>query len=251
MTSDRREELLSGALDGDLSASEREELDALLDSEEGRQIANEYTELHSLLGKLAAETPPDSLRELIADQVQLPAGRSSKKHGWQWLFPGIRYAVAVATGALAAVVVLNVDPGTGSVPTGSLTGSMAPAAAQAETASIDRREFGGEGFEGRASLEARDTGLVLELEYAAATPVDISVRFGGSGLRVESLAALGEPLDSVSLSDDALTLRAEGRRRVQVELRRAGTANNQTNAITLEIASNGELLDSGMLEFDR
>lgn len=252
MTSDRREELLSAALDGDLNDEERAELDALLADNEGRQVANDYTELHSLLGKLAAATPPESLHDLIAGQVQLPAAAAPKKQGWQWLFPGIRYAVAVAAGAMAAVAVLTVDPTIGNAPTGALTGSMAPAAATSGTAPAASYEFAGNGVDGRASLSWRESSeLLLDLEFSAARPVEIAVSFGSHRLRVETFSGLDEGVESISLEDGTLAVRAQGRRRLQALVHFKDGKDDISDSIRLEVSSDGELLDQGTLQLAR
>ncbi len=247
MSNERREQLLSAALDDDLDDEERRELDALLEESGGREDRQAYAAMHDLLKDVEAAAPPAALQAAIRRQARLPAGRAQ---GWQWLFPGLRYAVAASAGALATLAVLNADsvPGAGRVD--QLGGSMAPADVRQAHVPVVSRRFAAEGFESLVSLRPNAAGLALSLDLESRRPLDVAVRLDGTGLLVDGLAGVDGELGNLSIRPDSLNLSVRGGRRLEVLLRRRESASQAEAAapIRLDFSSEGELLEQGALQ---
>ena len=255
MTDQRTLEMISAAADGELNASERAELEQLLEnSAEARKFQAELAEMDSLLGDVPAVEPPDSLHLQIVNRVTLPQNKADTSF-LRWLkppqfMPVLRYGLAAAVGVLLAASFYesqSLFPSNHDFD--DLVGTMAPSRVVAEADILDTFDFRIDGLESLVQLQRRDNDVFLDIQIDADAPLDISVDMSSTGVRPGALAQLDSSLESIVVEDQALQLRATGQRRLTVLLRRVDDTSIAEEAkITLEFSSDGKLLERGYLQ---
>jgi len=255
MKDQRTLELVSAAADGELNASERAELEQLLEiSAEAREFQTDLAEMDSLLGKVPAIEPPDSLHTQIVNSVKLPQKKADTSlPGWlrtPQFMPVLRYGLSAAAGLLLAASFYESQS---MFPSNSdfddLVGTMAPSRVVAEAEILDTFDFRSDGLESLVQLQRRNNDLYLDIQIDADAALDISVDMSSTDVRPGALAQLDHSLESIVVESQALQLRATGQRRLTVLLRRVDDASIAEEArITLEFSSDGRLLERGYLQ---
>lgn len=252
MSEQRAFELLSTALDGDLSPAERQELDDLLaDSAEARQLQIDLDALDRMLTDAPELEPPADLADKILKQVTTQAPKAdSSISDWLPLLrlgPVLRYGFSVAFGALLVIAVYENQPDIG--PTGDITelvGTMAPGGNFPNRKILDSLSFERTGVSSVARLEQRDKALVLDIRIDTTLPVEIAMDFADSSFEFEALAQ--SELESIEFSGDILRVKGRGQRRFAVLLRSRSSKPFATVAnIDLKFSSDGHLLQQGTL----
>ena len=254
MKNRREMELISAAIDGALDLDEQAEVDLLLEtSKEARELKAELEELDSVLNDVPDLEPPESLHANVLAHVKLkPAPGEDSILDWlRTAVPGVglRYALAVATGALVVAVFFgNQSMITESIDLADLVGTMAPDVASANEEIIDSFAISEAGLTGLIQLRRRESAFLLDIHSESEVPVDISVDVGGAGLWPDALAQIEGRTESIAIAGQALQFEVLGTQRMTILLRRvdgaalAGEAN-----ITLEFSSKGILLQRGSL----
>ena len=251
-------ELLSAALDGDLSENEKAELEQLLgESEEARQMQRDLAELDRILSDAPNQTPPADMEDAIVKRIT--AGTPEPRRSFLgWLptlsvGPVLRYGFSVAFGALLAIAVYETQPDIG--PSGDITelvGTMAPNAdlPGREREILDSLSVEKTGVSSVARLERRDEALVIDVRIDTTQPVEISLDFAASGFEFEALAQ--SELESIEFAGENLRVKGSGQRRFAVLLRSRSRDPFRTGAeIDLEYSSDGDVLQQGTLRLVR
>lgn len=102
MTHEATVELLSRYLDGDLSATERERVDVLIESDDAvREIYEGLSRVRGSLAQLAEAAPPSHLGATVQHRVALEAEEAGL---WSQVDRGLRRVLAPATLPVFAVV---------------------------------------------------------------------------------------------------------------------------------------------------
>ena len=235
MTDESNLELISAAVDDELNVGEQIELDLLLEnSAEARELQSELQELDSLLNNVPAIEPPSSLHAQIMAQVEQKPTRTkpSAVSWWRDLMPGagLRYALATGAGALIALIVIGgVPPVPSTIDYADLVGTMSPGTELGSTDVLDSFSFREEGLESLIQLRLSGGIAFLDIQANTEKPLDISVDPGDAG-QVVQVQALGQQRLTILLHREADAV-ASGEAR-----------------ITLEISSEGKLLDQGELK---
>lgn len=235
MTDERNLELVSAGVDGELNGDEQIELDLLLESSaEARELQSELEDLDSLLKSVPDIEPPSSLNSQIMAQVEQQPAKSkpSALSWWHDLIPGagLRYALATGAGALIALIIIGGVPTVPStIDYSDLVGTMSPSTDVGSTDILDSFTFRQEGLESLIQLRLSGGIAFLDIQADAAQPLDISIDPGDAG--------------------QALQVQALGQQRLTILLHRdvAAVQPGETR-ITLEISSEGKLLDQGELK---
>ena len=95
------QDLINAAIDGEISAEEKTELQAFLaDSAEGRALHGELSSLCDALNGVEEEAPPVHLRHVIMNSIPRPPTPASSPGFLQALIsaPALRYALSFAAG---------------------------------------------------------------------------------------------------------------------------------------------------------
>ncbi|MDX1480679.1 MAG: hypothetical protein R3315_03330 [Woeseiaceae bacterium] len=248
MISDRERELLSAAIDGSLDPRDQAEVERLLaDSAAARAFKAELEDLEKLLKGIPELDPPASLHAEIMARAQPAAEfRNHNPLGWLrdlQLGAGLRYALAAATGALAAAVFLPGGGTPGTPDLDELVGTMAPGSQD----TLDDFSATGPGFDGHLQLRRGDQGLLLDVLAEADDPIDITINLTGSELWPDAVAQFQGRADSIGISGQAISVRVSGRQQVTILLRRDDAAVARQATIALEFTSNGSVLQRGTL----
>jgi len=253
MTDDRKMELISAALDHELDAGDHDALEHLLDSSaEARDLQAGLKQLDTLLKRVPELEPPASLHaEIMAQAHPTAAAPMPKKSGWlQALIPGagLRYAIAAATGALVAAVVINSE--SMRTETGDITDFVGTMAQNSGATSdiIDSFAFADGNLESLIQLQRSDGFLVLRVEVESSETVDISVDLSDAGLEADAIAQQDSDFESIAMARSAVQMRAIGHQNMSILLRRVDdTALAGKAEIRLEFSSSGRLLGRGAL----
>lgn len=234
MTDECNLELVSAGADDELSGDEQIELDSLLESSaEARELQSELQELDSIISRVPDIEPPSFLHAKIMAQVeQQRATKPSAVSWWRDLMPGtgLRYALATGAGALIALIVVGgVPPVPSTVDYSDLVGTMSPGTNIGSTEILDSFSFSQEGLEGLIQLRLSGGITFLDIQADTEKPLDISVDPGDAG--------------------QAVQVQALGQQRLTILLHREDdTVHSGAARITLEISSEGKLLDQGELK---
>jgi hypothetical protein len=178
-------ELINAEIDGELDARQRAELArALLADPNAHARREDLKRLCAALDRVEEIEPPPQLRENIL--AALP--QSSPQRSWspmtRW-----RYAALVAGILAGGVVVLEVSNGPQSA---STVGAGTMAAPDMPTL-LDTVRLKDGPVSGRASLYRDRTGLGLELDVMASSPVDVLVTGAGQPVQVTALGGPDRP----------------------------------------------------------
>lgn len=249
MLSDRAKELINAAVDNELTAAEKEELDALLaDSPEARELSRDLERLVKTLEETPAENPPPQLRQRILESVDLTGGRS--RFNWRALWgrpQPAAWALTFAVGLLVAVAFYElISAPSAPLDVSDLVGTMAADRSIDGTSRLDSFSLGLEAVQGEVSLNSVEDLLVLEFDLASPEAIEITVELENSGLAFSGFAAAGgagDPMDAIDVSGGAMRVVNHGKHKFAVFLR--GRAPRQD--ISVGITQNGNLVYEGTL----
>jgi hypothetical protein len=249
MSDERTLELISAAVDGELSDAERAELDRLIgESPEARRLHADLGRINSIMSKLPLLAPPETLHHRIMSAISLPVVKT-KQPILGWLgkpepFTVLRYGVATAAGAVLAAVLIDSPPRfADTADIEELVGTMAPNRQRNATDIVDSFSFRADGLESRVLLERRNGALLLDIQVEADELVDVTVNFADAGARLDALAQNQDALESIEIVDQTLRVRARGRRQLTALLHRVGDAAlKDSDKIDIEFSSDGKLL---------
>lgn len=255
MNTMRAFELLSAALDGQLTPDEKAELDGLLaESEEARKLRDQLTELDQALVDLPSLDPPPGLPAKIA----AASGLRDDDEGstlFDWLSsisvgPLLRYAISFAVGALMVVAVYENQPGIGRASDiTELVGTMAPDADTPNRRVLDSISVNKTGVSSVARLERRRNSLVVDIRLDTTLPVEIALDLSMANFEFEALAQTQSTLDAIAFDGNQLRVKGRGQRRFAVLLRSTGDKPFESETtIGLEYSSDGKVLEKGALK---
>ena len=250
----RIRDLLNGSIDGEISATEQDELDSLLASSPVvRNLNDELRAVTRVLDELPELESPRHLQETIERQIRLPV-QSHADTGKPGFFGGWLNANWLRTGvALAAGVVLTVGVykmGSEPITTGdstSMVGTMAKRGlADQQGALLDSIQLDTEELKGLVELRNKDKLLTLEVLLSSDGPAELVVHFGGRGLEFEGVSHSHEPVDTVSVVDGSIHLASSGEQRYTLNLRHTEQT-RQAAPLELEVFANNKLIQQAKL----
>ena len=205
-------ELIQAELDGELNEDQKAELDSLLDeSAEARTTRKDFRDLAGLIRQIPSREPPESLRQSILAQIELPAGRNRPAPS-RWAMPvTARMAMAFAAGIVITIGLFRLAPvDIGPTDTRSLVGSMVRNQALPYELPRDRLEVGLDTVQGSVELHRNNNLLMLEFEFNSTGPVILALDFAGQGLQFEGFAHQSVPPPGLQVSTDSIGITASG-----------------------------------------
>lgn len=227
-------DFINASIDGELSATDQDELDRLLlSSESARQMERELRAVTNLLDDLPQFEPPHYLQGAIERQVRLPASgtRQTKPSGWIAWLDSSRWRTGLA---LAAGVVLTVSVyEMGSKPVSiedsrNMTGTIIkPGNSSRQGEVIDSLRLDNAQLNGLVELRNQNGLFTLDVQLNSGVPVEVVVDFAGRGLVLEGASNSADSGNAVSFGDGEIRLASNGRDHFSVKLRRA--AETQTS----------------------
>lgn len=216
--------LINGQIDGELSDSEQQELDALLaNSKELQVILEELTGLSDCLQQLPEKTPPAYLHNAITSTVRLPVGESAsgKKHAFtswlteHWLGP----AFALTAGIMLTVGIYETNPDSMSGPdTTNMTGTMV----NAETARgelLDRVQVGDDHVFGTAQLHRSGRDFLIDVNLDSKQPAKFTLNYAANGLEFIGVTSSENRVDGVIVDKQRVIIEGNGQQQYTLRLR--------------------------------
>ena len=233
-------ELINADIDGEISAAEKQELDALLaDNPEAQAMRAELSGLAASLDALPDLNPPPHLRHTI--MASAPNTRQERGGMLQALFaaPAFRYAATFAAGAILTLSLVSSDRAsdrafndvTGLV--GTISAEV-PAGPGIQTTEITQPEVAG-----RVSLRSSGEILIVDFDLVSRGPVDIVASYADQSVWFNGFAQLESPGAAISAESGRVTMQIDGKRRYALFLRNGGDRDIEIN---LEFRSDGEVV---------
>ena len=176
--------------------------------------------------------------------------RSSSVADWiRDLVPGsgLRYVLATGAGAIIALIIIGNQPlNPGPFDYSELVGTMSPAAAENGADILDSYDFSSGTIAGQMQL--RRIGEIMFLDINTTQPVDIAADFSSAGLWPDLVAQVDGRSESIAIAGQAIQIKTSGKQQLTILLRRVDDAAIAGEAeISLEISSEGKVLDTGVL----
>ena len=247
MLDQRIMELINAGFDGELSSSERMELEAALDSSpEAVTYRVELLELKNVFHNIPELDPPPALVRNILDQVQLPAKRKFFKlpSPLAGLNP-VAGGLAFAAGLVLAVVIYEND--SRNVPqqdTVSMVGAMVAS---------DQVNAPGQGnmlvldldvLSGSVSLNLSENGQALEFDLNSNQAVEIEIDLEKAGLMVVGFAqddrGDGSFIDTLELLGGTMRVVNQGKHHFVIFVRQTPDSKNHGKDIRIGISQDGQ-----------
>jgi len=254
MLEQRIVELINAGIDGELSSSERRELEAVLDSSpEAVTYRVELLELNNVFHNIPELDPPPALVRNILDQVQLPAKRKFFKlpSPLTGLNP-VAGGLAFAAGLVLAVVIYEND--SRNVPqqdTVSMVGTMVAS---------DQVNAPGQGnkllleldvLSGSVSLNLSENGQALEFNLNSNQAVEIEIDLEKAGLMVVGFAqddrGDGSFIDTLELLGGTMRVVNQGKHHFVIFVRQSPDSKNHGKDIRIGISQDGQPVYEGTL----
>ena len=243
-------ELIHADIDGEISESERADLNEFLQqSEEGRSLRDELGSLCQAISSAKYVDPPPHLRHLIMESVKLAPKHqeaSSKLTAIFWL-PPVRYAGAFAAGALLTLAFVGSDWASRHAfdDVTELVGTISETAPEPITTDGSMRLTMNE-IAGIVSVSNAGPILIVDFDIVSHEPVRIVADFSDRDIWFQGFAQLQSPATTVTADTGQITLITEGRRRYAMYLHNAGS---DKALIDLRFYVGDALIYEGQLHF--
>ncbi len=232
-------ELIQADIDGEISAADKEELEAILAQDpEANALHAGMSGLAASLDSLPDLDPPPHLRHTIKAAVPKPVEQPG---ALQSLFamPAMRYAATFAAGAILSLSLVSSDRAQDSAfnDVTGLVGTMTaevPAGPGVQITDINRPEVAG-----RISLRSSGAILIVDFDLVSSGPVDVVASYGDQTIWFNGFAQLESPGANISAESGRITMQIDGKRRYALYLRNGGDRDVE---ISLEFRSGGEVV---------
>lgn len=241
-------DLINAALDGEISAGERAELEAFLArSEEGRALHDELASLCSTLDELDREEPPVHLRHVIMNSAP-PTPKPDAQTGFLHTLlgmPAFKYAFTFAAGVILALSVVDsnqvsnraFDDVTG------LVGTIAQPvdSTLASAVSVDELDVAG-----IVSLRSAGSLMILDFDLVSKDHIEIEAGYSDPSIWFNGFAQLESDDTTVAAAPGRVRVGMKGKRRYAVFLHNRG---EHETTVNLRFLADGEVVHEASLEF--
>ena len=241
-------DLINAAIDGEISAGEKAELEAFLDSsDDGRALHDELSSLCNTLDGLEQEEPPVHLRHVIMNSVP-PTRRPDESPGFlQTLLgaPAFKYAFTFAAGVILALTIVdssNVSNKAFDDVTG-LVGTIADPidASVASAISVDELDVAGV-----VALRSAGSLMILDFDLVSKDHIEIEAGYSDPSIWFNGFAQLESDDTTVAAAPGRVRLGMKGKRRYAVFLHNQG---ERETTVKLRFLADGEVVHEANLEF--
>jgi hypothetical protein len=214
-------DLINADIDGEISAVEKQELEAILAIDrEAQAVHSELSMICEAMESAETVTPPTYLKHTILEMTGPKRSRSKFPVSGTRFFsvPAIRIAGAFAAGVILALGFLrsdlvsrnSFDDVTGLV--GTMTDRGADLSAK-NSINISRSDING-----TVTIYRSGQILIVEFDLSSHVPIDIVAEFPGDDVWFNGFAQLESSGTSVAAEPGRVTVRTEGKRRYAVYL---------------------------------
>lgn len=248
MLDKRTNELINGALDGELGPAEQMEFNTLMaESDEARRHKESLSRLIDRLAQEPEIELPEDFEGRLLRAVPLPASRAwfTWSAGWMQGKP-VSHGLAAAAGLLAAVAFYEFSPGPNDI--SSLVGTLSRGNQLAGTIQLSYLDIDLPDVQGKVFLDARKGVKLLRFDIDSARSIELEVDFAESGLRFGGFATGTEgDADTVIISDDRFRISHHGAQKFSVILQDTGSMGTEEGSIVIGVNQDGAPVYSGVL----
>ena len=248
MLDKRTNELINGALDGELGPAEQMEFNTLIaESEEARRHKESLSRLIERLAEEPEIELPDGLEGRLLREMPLPASQAWFTWSAGWMQgKTITHGLAAAAGILAAVAFYEFTPRPNDI--SSLVGTLSRGNQLAGTVQLSYLDINLPDVQGKVFLDARKDVKLLRFDIDSARNIELEVDFAGSGLRFGGFATGAEgEAGTASISDDSFRISHHGAQRFSVILQDSASADAEDGSIVIGVNQDGAPVYSGVL----
>jgi hypothetical protein len=249
MTVDQKyTDLINADIDGEISASEKAELQAFLDeSAEGRALHDELSSICATLDSVQSEEPPPHVRHIIMNSVK-PTRKPEESPGFlQILFatPAVKYAVTFAAGVFVTLSIMDSDKISNHAfdDVTGLVGTVANPVNAALASSISVTE---PDLAGTVSLRSAETMLILDFDLVAKSHIDIEAEYTDPSIWFNGFAQLESEGTTISAETGRVRLGMNGKRRYAVYLHNRG---GRETTVNLRFLADGKVVHEASLGY--
>jgi len=241
-------DLINAAIDGEIDAAEKAELESFLGSSAaGRALRDELSSLCSTLDTLEQEEPPAHLRHVIMNSVP-PARQPVAPPGFLHTVlgtPAFKYAFTFAAGVILALTIVDSSQVTNRAfdnVTG-LVGTIADPvdATLASAVSVDELDVAGV-----VALRSAGSLMILDFDLVSKDHIEIEAGYSDPSIWFNGFAQLESDDTTVAAAPGRVRLGMQGKRRYAVFLHNQGA---HATTVNLRFLANGEVVHEARLEF--
>lgn len=242
--------LINRSVDGEITASEQEELDRLLfTSPEVHDLHDSLAKVANLLDETPQIEPPKYLKGAIERQVRLPVQghkKTAKPGLWgiewmntSWLGTGL----ALAAGVVLTVGVYQVgfEP-ISEGDSASMVGTIAKRGPDGQAgALLDSVQLDTSKLNGLVELRNKDDLFTLSFKLNTGEPTDVVIDFAGRGLEFDDVTGAQADDYRVAVEEGSIHLAGTGEQQYTVILKRTSEVRNVA-PLDVNFLANNELL---------
>jgi hypothetical protein len=241
-------DLINAAIDGEISAAEKAELDAFLtESTEGRALYEELASLCGTLDTLDAEQPPVHLRHVIMNSIPKGSQPAQEPGFLQSLFaaPALRYSATFAAGILVALLIIDSSQVSNKA-FDDVTGLVGTVADPIDATLASSIELDERGVAGTVSLRSAGSIMILDFDLVSKDQIEIEADYTEPVIWFNGFAQLGSEDTTISTSGGSVRVGMQGKRRYAVYLQNQG---GHETSVSLRFLANGEVVHEASLEY--
>ena len=241
-------DLINADIDGEISASEKAELQAFLDeSAEGQALHDDLSSVCAGLDAAQSEEPPPHVRHVIMNSVN-PTPRPGKSPGFlQILFatPAVKYAVTFAAGVILTLSIVDSDQISNHAfdDVTGLVGTVSDPVNAALASSISVTE---PDLAGTVSLRSAESMLILDFDLVAKNHIDIEAIYSDPSIWFNGFGQLESEGTTISAETGRIRLGMNGKRRYAVYLHNQG---GRETTVNLRFLADGEVVHEASLDY--
>ena len=241
-------DLINAAIDGEISAEEKAELEAFLDSSaDGRALQDELSSLSATLDSLKQEAPPVHLRHVIMNSIP-PTRKPDESPGiLQTLLgtPAFKYAFTFAAGVILALTIVDSSKVTNRAfdDVTELVGTIADPVDLTLASSVSVDELG---VAGVVALRSAGSLMILDFDMVSTDHIEIEAGYSDPSIWFNGFAQLESEDTTVAAAPGRVRFGMKGKRRYAVFLHNQG---ERETTVSLRFLANGEVVHEANLEF--
>jgi hypothetical protein len=241
-------DLINAAIDGEIGAAEKAELDAFLtESTAGRALYEELSSLCGTLDTLDMEEPPVHLRHAIMSTIPANQQPAEKPGFLQSLFatPALRYAATFAAGVLVALTIIDSSQMSNNAfdDVAGLVGTVAEPIDATLASSIDVQELD---VAGTVSLRSSGSIMILDFDLVSKDHIEIEADYKDPSIWFNGFAQLESDDTTVAAANGRVRLGMKGKRRYAVFLH---NQRGHATSVNLRFLADGEVVHEANLEY--
>jgi hypothetical protein len=241
-------DLINADIDGEISASEKAELQAFLDENaEGQALHDDLSSVCATLDTVQSEEPPPHVRHVIMNSVK-PTPRPEESPGFlQILFatPALKYAVTFAAGVILTLSIVDADKISNHAfdDVTGLVGTVSDPVNSALASSISVTE---PDLAGTVSLRSAESMLILDFDLVAKNQIDIEAIYSDPSIWFNGFGQLESEGTTISAETGRIRLGMNGKRRYAVYLHNQG---GRETTVNLRFLADGKVVHEASLDY--